>query len=278
MSWKTNKSSGNKFKTTRTPKIKKTGSTKATTGKTIKSPKKPVLGKDYHIYRVFAYSSDEGGGDSHEIAHIKAKNMDDAVEFAKKKFIKEEFHKDIEENGDDMNVDLSLSYAVDEDTGEEMTDDQREKMQDEGKEMDIDWRTEGWNIVEDDEEKENFETIYGGNDFFDITESVDKPKTRGMSSEEAVKFHGGLAPSLFFGMNRINQKVNEDAIREKYRKIIDAINDQPIPQKARRVLTSELEAKMKDEIRGIGRVPTGEITAEGEAKPAKDYGSGYGVK
>jgi len=231
------------------------------------------LGKDYHIYRVFQFRSDDGNSDRDEIAHVKARDIDDVIQFIKLKYVKPEFVSEMETDGySEEDATISSSYALDE-NGDEI------KEIPDGEEDDVYWVTEGWQVEQNDDESENFETIFGGNDSYDITESVNKPKTKGLSSEEAIKHHGGVAPAMFFGLNRINQKVHDDAIREKYRKLIDAINDEPIPEKAKRVLISELEAKMKDEMRNVGRVEAGEINLEkGKFDEGKDYGSGYGVR
>src|SRR3990172_3316622 len=55
--------------------------------------------------------------------------------------------------------------------------------------------TEGFEIIQDDEEEDNYHTIYGGNDFYDLTKP--KGEQKGFTSEDAIKKAGGIEKAFF---------------------------------------------------------------------------------
>jgi len=55
------------------------------------------------LFRVWWTESDEGSGDRNEIARVKANSLDEAVKFARLKFLKQPFSRRVwYEDGDDM--------------------------------------------------------------------------------------------------------------------------------------------------------------------------------
>ena len=162
---------------------------------------------------------------------------------------------------------VDVTYAEGEDGGI-MSQKAIDYLQDKGREDEINWVTEGFEIMQDDDSKDDFKTIMGGNDFYDIT--GDSVVTHGMTSEQAIhEKKGGFAEAAFFGINRINQKVNENAIREKFRVEMDAVNNNlRLSEKQKNFTLQLLERTMDNEISAIGRVPMNDV----------DYGKGDGVK
>ena len=156
--------------------------------------KEGVLGKDFHIYRIWSFESDEGNSDRREIAHVKAKNVEEATEFVKKQFVIAKHRNDLNEDGDDNSTYISKSFAYNE-NGEELTQKEIDKLEESGDEDEINWQEVGFQIEEDDDEEEDFNTIYGGNDFYDLTKP--KGQQHGFTSDDAVK-KAGSAQEAFF--------------------------------------------------------------------------------
>lgn len=143
---------------------------------------------DFHLYRIFQYESDEGNSDRQEVAHVKAKNMEDAIKFVKDYYFKKEFHNklNVDNSGDTAIVDSSIAYDA---NGNEM------KEVPDGMEDDVNWTTQGFQIEEADGEEEDFKTIYGGNDFFDVTGG--KIKTKGTTTAEQIKNSGSVEKAFY---------------------------------------------------------------------------------
>jgi len=153
-------------------------------------------GEEMHLYRVFSTWSTEFDGDRQETAKIKARNLDEAVEFVKKEFFKKSAQKDLEEDGDDETAYISSTYATDED-GNLITQAQAEKIQDKEGDDAVGYTSEGFEIFQDDDTEESFHTIYGGNDFYDL--SKPKGKQSEFTSSDAIKVAGGVEKA-FFGL------------------------------------------------------------------------------
>jgi len=258
---------GQAYPKNKTSGIKKAGTTSAASGIKM-TPKVPPKKIESHLYRIFSFQSSEWDSDDQEIAHIRATDFDKVIEFIKKKYFNKDVTEDeYDENGDGYSATIDVTYALNE-NGNVMHQKTIDRLEEEGKEDEINWMTEGYRILEDDDAKEDFETIMGGNDYFDIT--GDTVVTHGMSSEEAMhRKKGGFNEAAFFGINRINQKVNETAIREKFRKVMDEVNDSQSLSEAQKNLTLRgIEKVMNQEIKEIGRVPMNDV----------DYGKGDGVQ
>jgi len=105
------------------PKNKKSGIKKS--GTTIAGGKKfpPTIQHkkiESHLYRIYQYQSSEWENDREEIAHVRAKDIDQATEFVKKKFFAKNIkHEDIDDDwgGMDDSTTVSVSYAVNENGG-----------------------------------------------------------------------------------------------------------------------------------------------------------------
>jgi hypothetical protein len=112
-----------------------------------------------HLYRVWWFESDEGGGDRSEHMRLRACNMGDAIDYVQKTEFKPEFQKDV-------NIDSDSKFAV-LDVYEPSEEDNEDDFEAHG-------RTVGFQIEEDDDIDPEFKTIFGSNDFVDITGK--KPK------------------------------------------------------------------------------------------------------
>jgi len=158
-----------------------------------------IRGKRYaksemHLFRVFSTWSNEDNGDRQETAKIKARNLDEAVKFVKKEFFKKSAQKDLEEDGDDETAYISTTYPTDED-GNLITEAQAEKIQDREGDDAVGYTTEGFEIFQDDDTEESFHTIYGGNDFYDL--SKPKGKESKSTSADVIKEAGGVEKAFF---------------------------------------------------------------------------------
>jgi len=264
MSWGKRKN-GQAYPKNKTSGVKKAGSTSASGIKI--APKVQHKKIESHLYRIYQYTSSEYDSDRDEIAHVRAKDIDQATEFVKKKYFAKNVKDDeIVEDGDGEVTYVSVTYAVNENGGT-MHQKTIDRLEEEGKEDEINWVTEGFQIEENDDIKEDFETIMGGNDFFDIT--GDTVVTHGQTTEQALhEKKGGFNEATFFGINRINQKIREDAIRETYRKKMDFVNNWEMPEAEKKLMLRTFEEKMNQEIKEIGRIPMNDV----------DYGTGDGVK
>jgi hypothetical protein len=115
--------------------------------------------KKPHLYRVWWFESDEGGGDRGEAMRLRACNMEDAIDYVQKEMFEPEFQNDVEVDGDSKFAILDVYEPSEEDDEDDMIGH---------------GRTVGFQIEEDDEIDPEFKTIYGSNDFVDLTGK--KPK------------------------------------------------------------------------------------------------------
>ena len=173
------------------------------------------LGKDFNIYRVWEYDSNNRG----EIAVIKAKNIEDAEAYVKKTYLSPEGQKEVDTDGDGddfsyltltddpeeeirneikeemKNYDtsklreeadeLGMSYdapdfheddegitkekldKIEKDMVKELREDVLERKVEEALD-DTEVESYGYQIEKDNEQEQEFKTIYGGNDFVDL--------------------------------------------------------------------------------------------------------------
>ncbi len=147
-----------------------------------------------HLFRVFSTWSNEFDGDRQETATIKARSLEEATEFVEKEFFKKSAQKDLQVDGDDETTYISSSYPTDED-GNVLTQAQAEKIQDRDGDDAVGYNTEGFEIFQDDDTEESFHTIYGGNDFYDL--SKPKGKESEFTSSDAIKEAGGVEKAFF---------------------------------------------------------------------------------
>jgi hypothetical protein len=110
--------------------------------------------KKGHLYRVWSFESDEGGGDRGEVMRMKACNIDDAITYVKKQMFKPEFQKDVIVDGDDKFAIVDVYEPAEDQTEDDFIDR---------------GRTVGFQIEECDEIGPEFKTIFGSNDFVDLT-------------------------------------------------------------------------------------------------------------
>ena len=105
---------------------------KRTEGKKVKT----------HLFRVYSTFSTDSDGDRQETAHIRAKNLDEAVKFVKKEFFQKRVQNDLEEDGDDETAYITSTYATDE-QGNELSQKQIDKIQEKEGDDAVGWITEG---------------------------------------------------------------------------------------------------------------------------------------
>jgi hypothetical protein len=121
------------------------------------SPRVESASREGHLYRI--YWSD--GNDRQEIAHLLAKGMDSAAEFAKKKFLTAHGRKKIiSEDGDD-----EVSYVSIDSTDSASLSSEDKKDFDNGM---FEGGMDTLSLELDDDETPDFKTIYGTNEFFDL--------------------------------------------------------------------------------------------------------------
>ncbi len=150
-----------------------------------------------HLFVIYSTRSTEYDGDRQESAHIRAKNLDEVIDFIKKDFFQKRVQNDLDvEESMEETAYVTTSYATDEE-GNELSQNEIETIQEKDGEEAVNWVTEGFEIQQDDEEEDNFHTIYGGNDFYDLTKP--KGEQHGFTTEDAVKKAGG-ADKAFFGI------------------------------------------------------------------------------
>ena len=148
-----------------------------------------------HLYRIYSTWDSEDDGDREETAHVRARNMDEAIEFIKKDFFKQRVQNDLQVDGDgEETAYITTSYAVD-DKGNELSENEVEEIQQKEGDEAVRFVTEGFEIIQDDEEEDNYHTIYGGNDFYDLTKP--KGEQKGFTSEDAIKKAGGIEKAFF---------------------------------------------------------------------------------
>jgi len=152
-----------------------------------------------HLFRIFSTRSTEFDGDRQETAHIRAKNLDEVIDFIKKDFFQKRVQNDLEVNGDDETAYITTTYATDEE-GNELSQNEIEKIQEKEGEDAVGWVTEGFEAFQDDDEDDSFNTIYGGNDFYDLTKP--KGEQSGFTTEDAIKKAGGVEKAFFSGSGR----------------------------------------------------------------------------
>ncbi len=158
---------------------------------------KKRLPEGVHLFRIFAFESSEFDADRSETAHFKARNIDDVTDFIKKEFFKKD--KEIQDSVEIEDIDedqsrVSSTEAFDE-NGNSLTDEEASKLQEEKGDDAVGYVDTGFDIEQDDDIEEDFNTIFGGNDFYDLT----KPKGQesGFTSEDAVKQAGGSDKAFF---------------------------------------------------------------------------------
>ena len=127
------------------------------------------------MFRVYQFDENDRGQE----AVIKAKNIDDAVDYVKKTYLTDEGRKEVDEDGDENGIYLTL-YARLGEHGVEATED------DEG-------YSYGFEILQDDDTEPEFHTIYGGNDFVDLI----NPENSGKSTAKVIKEHGGQMKAFY---------------------------------------------------------------------------------
>jgi len=114
------------------------------------------------LYRIW-YGDDNDRG---EIARAKADDMDQVIDLIKREFLKKDV--EYEEEGDDDDLILILDICSD--------CEYRDKLDEDGERYcENCTRTEWIQIERDDDVKPEFKTIFGSNDFYDLT---DPDKTR----------------------------------------------------------------------------------------------------
>lgn len=123
----------------------------------------------FHMFRVYQFDENDRGQE----AVIKAKNIDDAVDYVKKTYLTDEGRKEVDEDGDENGIYLTMFT--------EATDDD-----DEG-------YSYGFEILQDDDTEPEFHTIYGGNDFVDLI----NPENSGKSTAKVIKEHGGQMKAFY---------------------------------------------------------------------------------
>ncbi|MGH7885660.1 MAG: hypothetical protein ACRENO_08210, partial [Thermodesulfobacteriota bacterium] len=57
------------------------------------------------------------------------------------------------------------------------------------------WCSEGYQIEQDDNSEDDYHTIYGGNDFYDLTKPKDKQ--HGITTADQVKKYGSVAEAFY---------------------------------------------------------------------------------
>lgn len=149
-----------------------------------------------HLFRVYSTFSTEDNGDRQETAHIRAKNLDEAIKFVKKEFFQARVQNDLEVDGDEETAYITSTYATDEE-GNELSQNEIEKIQEKEGDDAVNWATEGFEIFLDDDEEDDFNTIYGGNDLYDLTKP--KGEQSGFTTADAIKKAGGVEKAFFSG-------------------------------------------------------------------------------
>ena len=122
---------------------------------------------EFHMFRVYQFDENDRGQE----AVIKAKNIDDAVDYVKKTYLTDEGRKDVDEDGDEGLCFLILHEATDDEEG-------------------YSW---GFEILQDDDTEPEFHTIYGGNDFVDLI----NPENSGKPTAKVIKEHGGQMKAFY---------------------------------------------------------------------------------
>jgi hypothetical protein len=127
---------------------------------------------EFHMFRVYQFDDNDRGQE----AVIKAKNIDDAVDYVKKTYLTDEEQREVNEDGDEGQCYLTLLQA-----GAANADDFDECY------------SYGFEIFQDDDTEPEFHTIYGGNDFVDLI----NPENSGKPTAKVIKEHGGQMKAFY---------------------------------------------------------------------------------
>jgi hypothetical protein len=160
-------------------------------------------GKDFHLYRVWQYDSN----DRQEIAVVKAKDMEQAMDYVKKEYLTKEGQENVSEEGDGEFGVLTLMDEPDDTELKQEIHDEASSMTFKNIAEQTDWEGDeladriemeesnvyGYQIDEDDESEESFHTIYGSNDFVDLLDTSNS----GKKYSDVVKEKGGQDNAFF---------------------------------------------------------------------------------
>ncbi len=190
------------------------------------------LGKDFHLFRIF--QSDDN--DRSEIAHVKAKNLEDAVEYVKNEYLTKEGRDEVDEQDGGEDTAYLMLYENNEDEIKTEVEEEANKMEMEsnwgklGAKGSTDfWKTDkekeewieneveerldmdegyswGYEIAQDDDIEENFDTIYGSNDFVDLLD----PERSGKKYSDVVKEKGGADKAFYSASGQGFESGNPD--------------------------------------------------------------------
>lgn len=164
------------------------------------------------LYRLWQYDSN----DRSEIARVISENFKTVQEWAMEHFIKEEFRQDVE----CTEIGIEWSKCGDCTAHLDLTDETKEEICESCEDSTEGIQIEEIETIED--EDLSFKTIYGTNEFFDLT-TKDHKKAENWNNtlDKAFKINPQVGCDMLLGLTKIAQNEGQDLEKSKTVRMID---------------------------------------------------------